>query len=183
MMASERRSPGRRKKKPLRKSAGASKPARTRRTPKRPAKKGAPRAAARKAAAAPKPPLILVVDRDEHVRDYYEFLLGAQGYAVNAAAEWREDLVGRASARPKLVVTSLRDFDEPARRWVQKNARSRRAIPVLFLTAASEERIEDEIPASPTIRILSKPAGAERISKAVAELLRAGTAADLTAVL
>jgi DNA-binding response OmpR family regulator len=134
-------------------------------------------------AAEPRPPLIMVVDHDEHVRGFYEFLLGAQGYEVRAAAQWEDDMVEREATRPHLVVTSLNVFDDPARRWVSRNAKSPGAIPVLFLTAASEDRIYDEIPASPTIRVLSKPAGAERITKAVAELVRAGTAADLPSVL
>jgi DNA-binding response OmpR family regulator len=85
-----------------------------------------------------RPPRILLVDDEQPIQTLLSFPLQRDGYEVVAASDGREALARFDEARPDLVILDLMlpkvDGLEVCRR-----IRSRSAVPIIMLTAKSEE--------------------------------------------
>jgi two-component system OmpR family response regulator len=85
-----------------------------------------------------KPPLILIVDDDPHIREVVRFALENAGYITAQAADGREAVEQFLSVRPDLVVLDIL-MPEMDGTEVCRQIRLQSVTPIIFLTSRDEE--------------------------------------------
>jgi excisionase family DNA binding protein len=100
----------------------------------------------RSSPGASRGPLVLVVDDDEHVREYVRANLEAEGYRVREAANAEQGLKALEEAKPDLVLLDVMmpqvDGWEMLRRLHERHGAG--AIPVVMFSGKVDERAADE---------------------------------------
>jgi DNA-binding response OmpR family regulator len=90
------------------------------------------------------PPLVLVVEDDEHIAQVLRFMLERQGYRVVHLADGRaaSEHVAAASERPDLVLLDvmLPYVDGFEIVWLARERSDWTGVPILMLTAKNTER-------------------------------------------
>jgi two-component system OmpR family response regulator len=85
-----------------------------------------------------KPPLILIVDDDPHIREVVRFALENAGYVTAQAADGREAVEQFLAVRPDLVVLDIL-MPEMDGTEVCRQIRLQSVTPIIFLTSRDEE--------------------------------------------
>jgi two-component system OmpR family response regulator len=85
-----------------------------------------------------KPPLILIVDDDPHIREVVRFALENAGFSTAQAADGREAVEQFLSVRPDLVVLDIL-MPEMDGTEVCRQIRLQSVTPIIFLSSRDEE--------------------------------------------
>ena len=119
---------------------------------------------------------ILIVDDDPAIHEMLYLLLTELGHEVDKAMDPQEFLQAARRSRPDLVMMDMQMPGGGApmiKSMLESNAELAR-LPMIFCSGMREEQMKQWFPEAPGRRYLMKPARAEAITSAVAELLAAG---------
>lgn len=120
-----------------------------------------------------KPPLILLVDRDDDARQIYKAYLEHQGYDVLDTGDGQRGLDLAREHRPALVIGDF-PLDVPGHSpFVRALRRLGCEAPVLVVTARA---MDEEVEAARAVSqaVLTKPVAPERVFEEVQRLLGTG---------
>ncbi len=122
---------------------------------------------------------VLIVDDNERDRAMLSDVLEHAGYRVTTAADGWQAVVQSEGLNVELVVLDilmpgLYGSGFEAYHRLRASPYVRKDLPILFVTAASREKVGKDIPVDPQVRILYKPLDLKQLLATVRELLGPG---------
>ena len=124
--------------------------------------------------------IILVVERDPHVRDLETFFLNEAGYGVEFAADGESALAMAREIKPEIIITEVLvpKLDGLALcRAVRKEAALKDTVVLIFSILAAQSRARE----AGADAFLMKPLAEQRLVHTVRELLAARASAQTVA--
>jgi FixJ family two-component response regulator len=118
-------------------------------------------------------PLVSIVDDDQSVRESLPDLLQEFGFDTQAFSSAEEFLASESVSQTRclLLDVAMPGMGGPALQL--ELARQRRTIPIVFITANTDETIRPQLIAAGAIECLFKPFSESALLEAVAAALRA----------
>lgn len=126
-------------------------------------------------ASSPKDKLVMIVDDDDSVREFLEFIVKKEGFRVATAADGEEGISRIQQAMPDLVILDLmlpRYGGFEVLRQLQNGETSR--IPIIIITGRYTDRTTAEMirQESNVVDFLEKPVKADILGTALHKILR-----------
>jgi two-component system KDP operon response regulator KdpE len=116
-------------------------------------------------------PVVVVIEDDPPIRRFLRTTLGAQGFQIHEAATGQRGLTEVATRKPDLVILDLGlpDMDGVA---VVKGVRAWSAVPIIILSARSDEQQKVEALDAGADDYLTKPFGLDELLARIRVALR-----------
>jgi len=119
------------------------------------------------------PPLVSVVDDDESVRESLPDLLREFGYRVQTFASAEEFLASGAVTETHCLLLDIAMPGMSGPALQQELARQHRSIPIVFITANTDENLRPQLLQAGAVECLFKPFSESALVAAVTLALRA----------
>ena len=119
------------------------------------------------------PPLVSVVDDDESVRESLPDLLREFGYRVQTFASAEEFLASSAVTETHCLLLDITMPGMSGPALQQELARQRHSIPIVFITANTDENLRPQLLQAGAVECLFKPFSESALVAAVTLALRA----------
>ena len=120
-----------------------------------------------------KRPLVCVVDDDESVRESLPDLLNEFGYAVEAFSSAKDFLASDCMAKADCLILDVA-MPQMSGPDLQRELRRRgQSVPIVFITAHSDERIRPQLLEQDAVACLIKPFNQTALQEALDAALRA----------
>ena len=121
-----------------------------------------------------RPPLIAVVDDDESVRESLPDLLREFGYAAEPFSSAREFLTSDWLAETDCVILDVAMPDMSGLDLQRELKRLGYAIPIIFITAHSAERVRPAVLSQGAVECLAKPFSQTALLEALGAAFQVG---------